>query len=58
MACSSALVQGIQEIKGLASRSSGGLILKEHILTNSENRGVGKDSEKRRSLVTELVWRN
>ena len=57
MACSSALVQGIQEIKGLASRSSGGLILKEHILTNSENRGVGKDSEKR-SLVTEFVWRN
>lgn len=49
---------GIQEIKGLASSSSGGLILKEHILTSSENRGVGKDSEKRRSLVRELVWIN
>ena len=58
MACSSALVQGIQEIKCLASSSSGGLNLKEHILTRSENRVVGKDSEKRRSLVRELVWRN
>ena len=40
--------------KGLASKSSEGFILKGQFLASSEEKGVGKVSEKRGILVREL----
>ena len=55
IAPSSALVQRVEEIKGLVSGSSVGLILKGWVLKNSEEKGGGQI--KRKSEVKqELVW--
>ena len=48
MAHSSALVQEIKEIKGIASWSSEDLMLKRHVLICSEENGVERILEQRK----------
>ena len=54
MAGSSALIQGVEEIKHLASGSLEGLILRDTF------RGKGECvvSEKKETSLRELIWRN
>ena len=58
MAHSSALVQEIKEIKGLAFWFSEGLMLKRHALIRSEEKGVERVLEQKESFMKELVWGN
>ena len=56
MAHSSALVQEIKEIKGLAFWFSEGLMLKRHVLIRSEEKE--RVLEQKESFMKELVWGN
>lgn len=55
IAQSSALVQRVEEIKGLVSGSSVGLILKGWVLKNSEEKG-GSQIKRKSEVKQELVW--
>lgn len=56
IAQSSALVQRVEEIKGLVSGSSVGLILQGWVLKSSEEKGDGGEFKRKSKIKQELVW--